>query len=235
MFIEQPAIYLRWLYPKAYWRMDRHEKAVYLTFDDGPSRYSTPKILDILKENGVNATFFEINPDKEDYDLTKRIIKEGNTLAIHGYLHEYSKIYSSDDAYKENITKLQKLFYKKFKVWCTQTRFPGGSSNTISRHYSTGIMTRLSKKVPKWGFKYQDWNADSGDADPSTKDTEQEYANCTSQIQPGRENVLLMHDFWGNDKTISVLPRVIRWGKENGYEVRAMTAATGEVHHGVNN
>ena len=36
MFIEQPAIYLRWLYPKAYWRMDRHEKAVYLTFDDGP-------------------------------------------------------------------------------------------------------------------------------------------------------------------------------------------------------
>ena len=49
MFIEQPAIYLRWLYPKAYWRMDRHEKAVYLTFDDGPIPEATPFILDTLK------------------------------------------------------------------------------------------------------------------------------------------------------------------------------------------
>ena len=48
MFIEQPAIYLRWLYPKAYWRMDRHDKAVYLTFDDGPIPEATPFILDTL-------------------------------------------------------------------------------------------------------------------------------------------------------------------------------------------
>ena len=55
MFIEQPAIYLRWLYPKAYWRMDRHEKAVYLTFDDGPIPEATPFILDMLKAFGVKA------------------------------------------------------------------------------------------------------------------------------------------------------------------------------------
>ena len=57
MFIEQPAIYLRWLYPKAYWRMDRHEKAVYLTFDDGPIPEATPFILDTLKAFGVGFTF----------------------------------------------------------------------------------------------------------------------------------------------------------------------------------
>ena len=60
MFIEQPAIYLRWLYPKAYWRMDRHDKAVYLTFDDGPIPEATPFILDTLKEFGVKATFFMV-------------------------------------------------------------------------------------------------------------------------------------------------------------------------------
>ena len=60
MIIEQPAIYLRWLYPKAYWRMDRHEKAVYLTFDDGPIPEATPFILDTLKEYGAKATFFMV-------------------------------------------------------------------------------------------------------------------------------------------------------------------------------
>ena len=48
MIIEQPAVYLRWLYPKALWRMDRHEKAVYLTFDVGPIHEATPFILDTL-------------------------------------------------------------------------------------------------------------------------------------------------------------------------------------------
>ena len=60
MFIEQPAIYLRWLYPRAYWRMDRHERSVYLTFDDGPIPEATPFILDTLKQFGARATFFMV-------------------------------------------------------------------------------------------------------------------------------------------------------------------------------
>ncbi len=210
------------------------DSIIYMTFDDGPTRYSTPKVLDILKKNGVNATFFEIKPAKEDYDLTQRVLDEGHTLAIHGYSHKYDRIYRSDDAYHENLTKLQKLFYKKFKVWCTQTRFPGGSSNTVSRHYSTGIMSRLSKKVHKWGFKYQDWNVSSGDAG-GANNADQVYKSVKSGIQKGRSNVILMHDFAGNDKTINALQRIIDYGKANGFEFRAMTAATGEVHHGINN
>ncbi len=210
------------------------KSTIYLTFDDGPSRYSTPKVLDILKKNDVKATFFELKPAKADRDLTQRVIDEGHTLAIHGYKHKYDQIYRSDETYHKNLTKLQKLFYKKFGQWCTQTRFPGGSSNTVSRHYSQGIMTRLSKKVHEWGFLYQDWNVSSGDAG-GANNADQVYKMVTSGIQKGRSNVILMHDFSGNDKTINALQRIIDWGKRKGFVFRAMTAATGEVHHGINN
>ncbi|MBQ6537939.1 MAG: polysaccharide deacetylase [Eubacterium sp.] len=210
------------------------ESVIYLTFDDGPTRYSTPKVLKILDDNGVKATFFEIKPAKEDYDLTQRVIDEGHTLAIHGYSHDYAKIYASDGAYHKNLTKLQDLFYKNFGKWCTITRFPGGSSNTISRHYSSGIMSRLSKKVPKWGFTYYDWNVSSGDAG-GANNADQVYKFVTSGIQKGRGNVVLMHDFAGNDKTINALDRIIKWGKDNGFEFRSLTPSSVEVHHGVNN
>ncbi|MBO6108895.1 MAG: polysaccharide deacetylase family protein, partial [Eubacterium sp.] len=181
---------------------------IYLTFDDGPSRYSTPKVLDILARNDVKATFFELKPALADYDLTRRVIEEGHTLAIHGYSHKYDEIYRSDEAYHKNLTKLQKLFYKEFGQWCTQTRFPGGSSNTVSRHYSVGIMSRLVKKVHEWGFLYQDWNVSSGDAGGAN--TSDEVFNMVrSGIQKGRSNVVLMHDFSGNDKTINALQRII--------------------------
>lgn len=213
---------------------EKPESIIYLTFDDGPSRYSTPKILDILQKNDVKATFFELKPAKSDYDLTQRVIDEGHTLAIHGYQHKYEQIYRSDEIYHKNLTKLQKLFYKKFGLWCTQTRFPGGSSNTVSRHYSKGIMTRLSKKVHEWGFLYQDWNVSSGDAGGANT-PDQVFKMATSGFQKGRSNVILMHDFSGNDKTINALQRIIDWGKAKGFVFRAMTASTGEVHHGVNN
>ena len=207
---------------------------IYLTFDDGPSRYSTPKILDILKKNAVHATFFELKPAKADYDLTQRVIDEGHTLAIHGYQHKYDQIYKSDLAYHKNLVKLQRLFYRQFGQWCTQTRFPGGSSNTISRHYSVGIMSRLVKKVHRWGFLYQDWNVSSGDAGGSNTPDEV-FRMVTSGIQKGRSNVVLMHDFSGNDKTINALQRIIDWGKQHNFVFRGMSPSTVEIHHGVNN
>ena len=76
---------------------------VYLTFDDGPNRYTTPKVLDILKENNVKATFFELKPAKKDFDLTKRVIDEGHTLAMHGYQHKYNIVYKSKKVYKQNL------------------------------------------------------------------------------------------------------------------------------------
>ncbi len=60
MFIEQPSKFLRWIYPKALWRMDKRVKAVYLTFDDGPLPETTPFILDTLRKYDAKATFFMV-------------------------------------------------------------------------------------------------------------------------------------------------------------------------------
>ena len=81
MFIEQPAIYLRWLYPKAYWRMDRHDKSVYLTFDDGPIPEATPFILDTLRQFDIKATFFLVGDNVRKHpELYERILAEGHQV-----------------------------------------------------------------------------------------------------------------------------------------------------------
>ena len=88
MLIEQPSVWLRWLYPKALWRMDRHEKAVYLTFDDGPIPEATPWILDVLQRYGVKATFFMVGDNARKYpELHQRVVNEGHRIGNHTHNH----------------------------------------------------------------------------------------------------------------------------------------------------
>ncbi len=88
MFIEQPARWLRWLYPRAIWRMDPNERAVYLTFDDGPIPQSTPFILDTLRQFGVKATFFMVGDNVRKYpELYQRIVDEGHQVGNHTFHH----------------------------------------------------------------------------------------------------------------------------------------------------
>ncbi len=211
----------------------RLDSVIYLTFDDGPNRYSTTKVLDILKKNHVKATFFELKPAVKDFDLTKRVLEEGHTLALHGYQHKYEIVYRSQKIYHDNLDKLRNLFFQKFGVWCTVSRFPGGSSNTRSR-YNPGIMTKLTGKIHGWGYHYFDWNVDSGDAGGArtAKDT---YQNFKNGILKGRSNVVLMHDYYKNDKTIDALDKMIQYGKKQGFTFLPITASTDEIHHGVNN
>ena len=84
MIIEQPAKWLRWLYPRATWRMDKNKKVIYLTFDDGPIPESTPFILDTLREHGVKATFFMVGDNVHKYPhLFQQIVAEGHQLGNH--------------------------------------------------------------------------------------------------------------------------------------------------------
>lgn len=209
------------------------DSIIYLTFDDGPNRYTTPKILNILKKNNVKATFFELKPAKSDFDLTKRVLEEGHSLAMHGYQHKYDIIYRSVKIYHNNLDQLQELFFKKFGVWCTVSRFPGGSSNMVSR-YNPGVMTRITGQIHDWGYHYFDWNVDSGDAGGS-RTANDVYRNVVGGLIKGRGNVVLMHDYTHNDKTIHALDKIIKYGKKNGYTFMPITASTAEVHHGVNN
>lgn len=207
---------------------------IYLTFDDGPSATITPKVLDILKKEKVKATFFVLNYSKSNEKLIKRIVKEGHTIGIHGYSHEYSKIYKSKNAFLNNVYKLQDKIYKLTGVKTKFMRFPGGSSNTVSRHYSKGIMSVLTKEMLSRGFRYFDWNVSSGDAG-GAKTSNDVYRNVTKNLSKKRGNMVLCHDFAGNTKTLNALSKIIKYAKKNGYKFKAIDKNTPMYAHGVNN
>jgi len=113
-------------------------------------------------------------------------------------------------------------------------RFPGGSSNTVSKSYSKGIMTYLSNEVLNRGYHYFDWNVSSLDAG-GAKTKEQVYKNVVNNLKFNRANIVLMHDFENNYKTLNALSDIIDYGLANGYEFLSIDMTTPLVRHGVNN
>lgn len=204
-----------------------------LTFDDGPSSV-TPQVLDALKENNVKATFFIVDYSEQSKSTIQRIIDEGHTLAIHGMSHDYAKIYSSAEAVTDNFTSLQEKIKKDFNYDAKYVRFPGGSSNTISRNYCEGVMTEAVKKVQEEGLEYYDWNVDVDDAG-SARTPSEIYNNFVCGILPGVENIVLMHDGEGHMPTAEALQQIINYAKENGYVFTAISENTIPAKHSVNN
>ena len=204
---------------------------IYLTFDDGPNMGTTNVILDILKEEGVKATFFVTN--KGDDSLIKREYDEGHTVALHTASHDYSIIYSSDDAYFNDLYSVQDRVKRITGEESKIIRFPGGSSNTVSRRYSPGIMSRLTKETLNRGFKYYDWNLSSGDAAGGSPSPSDIYNNVVSNLRHDRVNMVLMHDI--KTYTRDALRDIIRYGKNNGYRFEKITYDTEMITQRVNN
>ena len=207
---------------------------IYLTFDDGPTADSTPQVLDILEQNNIKATFFVIHYSEQNEHLVKREKEQGHTIALHGFSHTYSVVYQSADSCLENFRKIGEQVYQTTGINSKIIRFPGGTSNTVSRKYCEGVMTELSQRAIDEGYRIFDWNVDSDDAGKA-KTSDDIYNNVTSKLKPGRNNVVLMHDFAGNHKTIGALQGIINFGKENGYVFRKITEETEMVMHHVNN
>lgn len=207
---------------------------IYLTFDDGPTSDSTPAILDILKKRNIKATFFVLHYNDQNAQYIKREHQEGHTVALHGYTHTYSEVYQSADTCLENFRKIGEQVYNTIGVNSKIIRFPGGSSNTVSKKYCQGVMTEVTQRAIKEGYRYFDWNVDSDDAGKA-KTSERIYNNVTNGVKPNRDNVVLMHDFSGNHKTIDALEDIITWGLEQGYEFKKITRETPMVTHSVNN
>ena len=114
MIIEQPTIWLRWIYPKALWRMDPKEHSVYLTFDDGPIPEATPFILDTLSKYGVKATFFMVGDNVRKYPhLYERIKAEGHQVGNHTYNHMGS-VRHTLKTYVKNTNKANELIHSKY-------------------------------------------------------------------------------------------------------------------------
>lgn len=208
---------------------------IYLTFDDGPSDTVTPQVLDILKDNGIKATFFICAYDEKTKPMLQRELDEGHTVAIHGYTHDYNVAYASPEAYMENIKKLDDMLQADFGYKAFTTRFLGGSSNTVSEKYCTGIMSELVEMVPAAGYQYMDWNVTSLDANGNNLDADAIYDSIISGLNPSKPNVVLMHDTNQKQTTVDQLQRVIDYGKENGYSFEAIQKDTPQIHHTVNN
>jgi peptidoglycan/xylan/chitin deacetylase (PgdA/CDA1 family) len=203
---------------------------IYLTFDDGPSQGTTNVILDILKSEGIKATFFVTGKGPDS--LIKREYDEGHTVALHTYTHNYSLVYSSPANYYNDLYQIQNRVKNITGFESKIIRFPGGSSNTISRHYSAGIMSYLTKDVQNKGFHYFDWNVSSGDAGATTSPTGV-YSNVIKYLSKNHSNVVLMHDI--KPYTRDALKNVIEYGKNNGYTFERITMDTSMVTQRVNN
>ena len=211
------------------------EKRLFLTFDDGPSYDVTPHILDILKKNNVKATFFILNYSDANKDVIARAIREGHTVGIHGYSHDYATIYANDEAFMQNVYRLHDRLQKDFGYDARLVRFPGGSSNTISCDYCKGIMTRLAKRLEKEGYVYFDWNIDSGDANGNMIPWESIYENVTDSLFGKGNNVVLMHDTSYKDTTADALEKIVRYARAKGYELLPLTVDIKPCHHGIAN
>lgn len=205
----------------------------YLTFDDGPSSI-THSVLDILKKYNVKATFFVINSGNYNKATLQREVNEGHTIGLHAYDHNYAIAYKDDNSYLDGIDKLRAKVKADTGFDSHYIRFPGGSSNTISKRYSKGIMSRITKTAKQRGYKYYDWNVDDDDAGRA-RTADDCYNNVIKELRPNRSNIVLMHDFGTNKKILEALPRIIEYCQKNGYTMLPIDDNTPEIHHGISN
>ena len=200
MIIEQPAIYLRWLYPRALWRMDRHEKAVYLTFDDGPIPEATPFILDTLKEFDVHATFFMVGDNVRKYpELYQRILREGHQVGNHTHNH-IGALNRTVHEYCYNVEHANAFIKSRF------FRPPHGWMRMLQY-----FQLRRRYKIVMWDLvtrDYSRWLTAEGDIDNVRR-----YARNGS--------IITFHDSVKSIGKLKIaLPECLRWLKEEGYQFK---------------
>lgn len=204
------------------------QKVAYLTFDDGPSD-NTTAILDFLKEHNIPATFF-VTGNKYRLDIYKRIVDEGHTLGNHTYGHDYNQIYSSTQAFFEDVEKLNDLLEEVTGQRANILRFPGGSNNTISRHAGgNGIMEMMRNEAREKGYKFFDWNVDSSDASKSKQSMEVIVNSVIGGAQYIEQAVILMHDAPAKTTTVDALPQIIEGLKKQGFIFKNIDMDTPEV------
>ncbi len=203
---------------------------VYLTFDDGPSIY-TDDILDILAEYNVKATFFVIGRENTaSYARYLRIVEEGHTLGMHSYSHVYNDIYASPEAFAEDVQRIRSLLEDVTGQTPVFYRFPGGSSNDVSR---TDVR-ELAQYLESQGIIYYDWNVSSGDAGKVPLTSDQIVRNALNGIQTRDTTVILFHDTAAKKSTVYALPQIIEALQAmDNVEILPITYDTAVVHHDI--
>ena len=196
-------------------------KRVFLTFDDGPSKTVTPLILDLLKQENIKATFFllgsraELNPD-----IVKREYDEGHYIANHGYSHNYTNIYQTPQSVVDefNATEVaikNALGNQEYNSYLF--RFPGGMPG--GKHAQ--LKAEAAQILEQNGVAHLDWNALTSDA-AGAKTSEEMLQNAINTIGEKNSVVILMHDAGDKILTYEMLPNLISYLREKGYEFKNM-------------
>lgn len=198
---------------------DSNEKIAYLTFDDGPTKKVTPKILDILKENNVPATFFVVGKHvKEHPEIVKRAYEEGHFIANHGYNHDNKKLYLSKESFLSEIRNTDIEIGKAIGIsnYCSHVfRFPNGFMSSIYKSQKEKAISYLEEL----NYIYIDWNC-------LNKDSEKKYSksqllnNLKKTSKDKGTLVILMHDTGDVNNTFDVLEDSINFLKQNGYKFK---------------
>lgn len=200
---------------------DVGKKRVFLTFDDGPTQSVTPYILDLLKQENIKATFFVLgNRAKVNPELIQREFNEGHYIANHGYTHKYSQIYQNSQTvldeynYTEQCIQeaLENLDYHS-KVF----RFPGGS---VGGYYHSK-KKEAKQFLRQNGIVALDWNSLSKDAE-GAETKEELLQNVINTMENKQSVVILMHDSSNKILTYEILPSIIQYLRDNGYEFKTL-------------
>lgn len=180
-------------------------RKVYLTFDDGPSIY-TDEILDILDQYDVKATFFVVGKeDKASQKAIQEIADRGHSLGMHSYSHKYSEVYKSLDSFAEDYKKLQDYLYDITGEYSMLYRFPGGSSNTVSKI----DMREFAVYLQEQGATFYDWNISSGDGGRTLLSVQSLVDNCTAELEKWDNAMILLHDSAEKKTSVEALPMII--------------------------
>ena len=210
-------------------KASNNDKEIFLTFDDGPSE-NTREILKILKEEDVHATFFDIGSalkdNKENQELLKQEIDQGNAVAGHSFSHNYKTLYpgNSVDVNKfmselnETNEIMKSVLGKNFNA--RVIRMPGGYMSR--RYYRDPNLKALDEAFAKDNIVSIDWDAETGDATGRHYTVEQYVQNSAKNINSLNHVILLMHDAAAKKETVQALPAIIKFYKEHGYAFKVI-------------
>lgn len=208
-------------------------KTCYLTFDDGPSS-NTKELLEILDKYNIKATFFVTGTSPKDFHYIKEAYDKGHSIGLHTYSHDYELIYSSLRNYIKDLNKIKEVVYQQTGHYSNIMRFPGGSSNLVSKKYNNGIMKRLTHKVIDLGYQYYDWTSINGDGE-GIKTINGLKKKALEEIQGKEDIMFLMHDSASCTNTIKALPSIIEYLQKQGYEFHVVDENSPTFHHTVQN
>ncbi len=195
------------------------KKVAYLTFDDGPTTSVTPKILDILKAENVKASFFVIGKYVDRHpEIVRREYEEGHYIANHGYDHDNSILYKSNESFKNEVEKTDIAIGKAIGVedYCSHIfRFPNGFMSPANKSRKKEVL----KVLEEMQYTYVDWNCLNNDS--VKKYSKQQLLNNLKKTAKNKGSlVVLMHDTKDVNDSSTILKESIDYLKSEGYEFK---------------